>query len=142
MTGRTELHICHGNVTGLCHRDNVIEPIVVPYASRLGNAFLFEYDDARAHRARVTQDHPLFRRITTPPWPAKSPDLSPTERLWNILGRPVRRRPHKPQDVNELADALQEEGRRIPQETTGRLIRSMRRRCLVCLAASGDPTRY
>ena len=41
MTGRTELHICRGNVTGLYYRDNVIEPIVAPYARLDGNALIF-----------------------------------------------------------------------------------------------------
>ena len=79
MTKRTELHVCQGNVTGLYYRDNVIKPPVVPYASRQGNAIIFEDDNARAHRARVVQDHLQFRRIMTLPWPAKSPDLSPIE---------------------------------------------------------------
>ena len=83
-----------------------------------------------------------FRRIMTLPWPAKWPDLSPMEQLWGILGRRVQRRPHKPQDINELANALLEEWRQIPQATIGRLVRSMRRRCLECLATNGGPNRY
>ena len=88
------------------------------------------------------QDHLQFRRFTTPPWAAKSPDQSPIEHLWDILGRRVRRRSHKSEDINELADALQEECRRILLATIGRLTRSMRRRCFASLAANGSPTRY
>ena len=113
MAGRTELHNCRRNVTGLHYRDNVIEPIVVPYARRHGKAFIFHDDNARAHRACVVQDHIRFRGITTLPWPAKYPGYSPAEHLWDILRRRVLRRPHKLQDINELADALQEEWRRI-----------------------------
>ena len=57
------------------------------------------------------------------------------------LWRRVRRRPHKPQDIKELADAVQEEWRRIPQATFRRLTMSMRRRCLACLATKGGPAR-
>ena len=57
MTGAAELHICQGNVTGLYYRDNVIEPIAVPYVCRHGNASIFRDDSARAHRALVGQDH-------------------------------------------------------------------------------------
>ena len=136
LTGRTELHICQRPVTGLNYRDNAIEHVVVLYARRHGNALIFQDDSARAHRALLVQDHPQFRRITTLPWPARSLDLSPIERLWDILGKRVRRRPHKPQDINELADARQQEWCRIPQETAGRLYRSMRRCGLAC------PLRY
>ena len=62
-----ELHICQGNVTELYNRDNVIEPIPVPYVRQRGNAFIFQDDKARAHRARVVQDHLQIRRITTLP---------------------------------------------------------------------------
>ena len=81
MTGRTELHICQGNVAGLCYKDSVIGPTVVFHALWHGNAFIFLDDDARAHCARVVQDHLDFCRITTLPLPAKSPDLSPVEHL-------------------------------------------------------------
>ena len=67
VMGRTELHICQGNVTGLYHTDSVIGPIVAPYACRHGNAVIFQDDNARAHRARVVQDHLQFRRMTTLP---------------------------------------------------------------------------
>ena len=69
MTGRTELHSCQGNVNELFNRDNVTESIAVPYARRHGNAFIFQDDNARAHRARVVQDHLQFRKITTLLWP-------------------------------------------------------------------------
>ena len=127
MTGRTEVHICQGNVTGLYYRDQVIEPSVVPYAHRHGNAFISQDDNARSHRARFVQGHLQFGRITTLPWLVRPPDLSPIEHLWDVLGRRVQRRLQKPQDTSELADAVQEEWRRIPRATTGRLIMRMRR---------------
>ena len=64
-TWRTKTHMCQGNATGLFYRDNAIEPIVVPYACRHGNAFIFQDNNAKPHRARVVQDHLQFRRITT-----------------------------------------------------------------------------
>ena len=97
MSGRTGLHICQENVAGLCYRDNAIKTIVVPKACRHGNAFFFQNNNARPHR-----------RITPLPWPAKSPDLSPIEREWDVLGRLVCRHPHKPQDISELADVFWE----------------------------------
>ena len=67
LTERTELHNGQENVTGLYNRDNVIEPIGVPYARRHGNAFIFQDDEAGARRARVLQDHLQFRRIHDSP---------------------------------------------------------------------------
>ena len=62
------------------------------------------------HFRRITsavQDHLHFRRITSLPWSAQSTDLSPAEHLWDPVLRRVQRRPHKPLDIKELADALQ-----------------------------------
>ena len=85
MTGRTELHICKGNVTGFYHRHDVIEPIIVPYARRHGTEFVFQGANARAHRTRVVQDHLQFRRITTLTWQAKSVCLQ-LNILWTSSG--------------------------------------------------------
>ncbi|GFW16389.1 transposable element Tcb2 transposase [Trichonephila clavipes] len=40
-------------------------------------------DNARPHTARVSQD--CLRMVTTLLWPARSPDLSPIEHIWNHL---------------------------------------------------------
>ncbi|GFX26180.1 transposable element Tcb2 transposase [Trichonephila clavipes] len=40
-----------------------------------------QHSNARLHTLTVSQD--CFRHIFTPSWPARSPDLSPIERIWN-----------------------------------------------------------
>ncbi|GFW03562.1 transposable element Tcb2 transposase [Trichonephila clavipes] len=45
---------------------------------------IFQQDNARPHTARVSQD--CLRTVTTLPWPARSPDLSPIEHIWDYLG--------------------------------------------------------
>ena len=130
------------DIIGFYYRDNFIEPIVVPYARWHGNAFIFQDDNARTHRAGVVQDHLQFSRLMTLPKPVKSPDLPPIEHVWDVLGKCVRGRPHKPQDINELGDPFQEKWRRTSQASSRRFNRSMRRSCLACLAAKGSPIRY
>ena len=74
-------------VTGVYYRDNIIEPLVVPFAAAHGNRFCFQDDNARAHRAHVVLNHLQTRGIQSLPWTAMSPDLSPIEHVWDILGR-------------------------------------------------------
>ena len=142
MTGRTDLHVCQGRFTGVYYRDNVLAPYVIPFARRHDRGFVFQDDNARANRARVVTNYLQRRNIRTLPWPSMSPDLSPIERVWDILGKPVRRRISQPRTLGELGAALQDEWGRIPQVTIRRLIGSMRRGCIACYDNRGGPTRY
>jgi len=74
-------------------------------------------------------------------WPAKSPDLSPIEHIWNVLGRRVRRRRNQPTNLHELAHALTEEWDNIPANVIRHYIGSMRRRCNAVIHANGGQTR-
>ena len=117
MTGRTDLHVCQGRVTGVFYRDSVLAPYVIPFARRHCRGFVFQDDNARAHRARVVTNYLQRRNIRTLPWPAMSPDLSPIEHVWDILGKRVRIRIPQPRTLGKLGAALQEEWGRIPQVT-------------------------
>ena len=118
-------------------RDGVIEPVVVPYLQRLD----FQHDNARPHTARHTQNILRIHNVNVLQWPARSPDISPTEHLWDHLGRQVRER-HDVNNIRDLERALQAEWVKIPLQGIRKLICSMRRRCLAVLAANGGYTRY
>ena len=60
-------------------------------------------------------------------WPARSPDLSPIEHVWDILGQRKRQKALQPRTFQALGKVLQEEWRRIPQLQIARPIWSMRR---------------
>ncbi|GFU46723.1 transposable element Tcb2 transposase [Trichonephila clavipes] len=62
---------------------DTLKPRVLPLMQRLPCA-LFQQDNDWPHTERVSQD--CFRTVTTPPWPARSPDLSPNEHIWDHLG--------------------------------------------------------
>ncbi|GFV30322.1 putative transposable element [Trichonephila clavipes] len=59
-------------------------------------------DNAQPHTARASQD--CLLTVTTLPWPARSPDLSPIEHIWDSLGRRV----GHPLNWNELEAMLQQ----------------------------------
>ena len=57
----------------------------------------------------------------------RSPNLNPIEHIWDVLGRPVRRRDPPVQTVRDLEVGLHQEWARLPQRQIQRLIHGMRR---------------
>ncbi|GFT06486.1 transposable element Tcb2 transposase [Trichonephila clavipes] len=62
---------------------DILQPHVLPLMQRLPRA-IFQQDNARPYTARVSQD--CLHTVTTLLWPARSPDLSPIEHIWDHLG--------------------------------------------------------
>lgn len=138
--GKTQLVTIPGTLTAARYCDEVLVPVVVPFLQE-GNTNIFQQDNARPHVARQSRDVMARNNINILEWPPKSPDMSPIEHLWDVLGRQVRRR----DDVNNVRDlerALHEEWQRIPIQTVRKLIRSMRKRCIAAVNAFGGHTRY
>ncbi|GFY17009.1 transposable element Tc1 transposase [Trichonephila clavipes] len=72
------------------------------------------------------------------PWPARSPDLSPVEHVWDQLKRQM----PSCYSVHDLELAVQDLWAHLPQDNIRCLINSMPDRGAACIAAGSDPTRY
>ncbi|GFW48461.1 transposable element Tc1 transposase [Trichonephila clavipes] len=93
-------------------------------------------DNARTHTARVSQD--FLRHFQTLPRPARSPDLSPVEHVWDQLKRQM----PSCHSVHDLELAVQDLGAHLSQDNIRCLMNSMPDRVAACIAAGGGPTRY
>lgn len=138
--GRTALVHVAGTLNAIRYRDEILQRHVLPFMNVNGG--VFQQDNARPHVARVCREFIRQNNIEVLPWPARSPDLSPIEHLWDVLDRRVRERRPPPQNLRELGVALQEEWQNIPQHQIQNLIGSMRRRCEAVIQAHGGHTRY
>ncbi|GFX11334.1 transposable element Tcb2 transposase [Trichonephila clavipes] len=97
---------------------------------------IFQQDNARPHTARVFQD--FLGYFQTLPWPARCPDLSPVEHVWDQLKRQM----PSCHSVHDLEFAVQDLWSHLPQDNIRCLIISMPDRVAACIAAGGGPTRY
>ncbi|CAJ0924595.1 unnamed protein product [Ranitomeya imitator] len=128
LEGRTVLHVlARGSLTAIRYRDEILRPLVRPYAGAVGPGFLLMQDNARPHVAGVCQQFLQDEGSEAMDWPARSPDLNQIEHIWDIMFRTIHQRHVTPQTVQELADALVQVWEEIPQETIRHLIRSMPR---------------
>ena len=102
LGGRTALHVlARGSLTAIRYRDEILRPLVRPYAGAVGPGFLLMQDNARPHVAGVWQQFLQEEGIDAMDWPVRSPDLNPMEHIWDIMSRSV-----APPTVQELADAF------------------------------------
>ena len=89
LTGKTRLVIIGGNLNAERYRDEILQPVAIPYLHSLGLKSILQDDNVRPHRARFIRDYLQNLGVERMEWPASSPDLNPNEHLWYQLGRAV-----------------------------------------------------
>ncbi|GFV43359.1 transposable element Tcb2 transposase [Trichonephila clavipes] len=110
IDGRTDLYIIRdGPLTARRYRDEILRPIVVSYASAIGDYYILMDDNCRPHRVNLVEDFLFEEGIVRMEWPACSPDMNPIEQVWDALGRRVADRQPPPKTLQELERALLEE---------------------------------
>ncbi len=138
LDGRTDLLVIDGGaLTAVRYWDEVLEPVVRPFAGALDQDFALMHDNARPDTGRVVQVYLQQEGIEVMEWPARSLDLNPIEHLWDILQRRVSGRQNPPTTVQALTAALREEWDGTSQVSVRRLMRSMPRRCRKCIQSRG-----
>ncbi|GFX91602.1 transposable element Tcb2 transposase [Trichonephila clavipes] len=70
-----------GPLTARRYRDEILRPIVVPYAAAIGDDFILMDDNCRPHRANLVEDFLLEEGMVRMEWPVSSPDMNPIEHV-------------------------------------------------------------
>lgn len=138
---RSPLIFIQGSMTARRYIDVVLDPAAIPYVQGIANA-MFQQDNARPHIARISVDHLEQANVRILPWPPRSPDLSPIEHVWDMMGRRLNDLPHQPETLQQLRHEIQIIWDVIDQINIDNLIRSMPRRVAECSNLRGGPTHY
>ncbi|UYV62958.1 hypothetical protein LAZ67_2002617 [Cordylochernes scorpioides] len=133
---RSPLLRIQGTMTAQRYVDDVLRPVTLPYLQGVPNA-LYQQDNARPHTARISQN--ALQDVQMLPWPPYSPDLSPIEHVWDIIGGRLHALP-QPRSEDELWQMVEREWRAIPQDAIRTLIDSLPRRVAACIAVRATET--
>ncbi|UYV84471.1 hypothetical protein LAZ67_X002311, partial [Cordylochernes scorpioides] len=134
---RSPLLRIQDTMTAQRYVDDVLRPVTLPYLQGVPNA-LYQQASARPHTARISQQ--ALQDVQMLPWPPYSPDLSPIEHVWDIIGRRLHALP-QPRLEDELWQMVEREWRSIPQDAIRSLIDSLPRRVAACIAVR-DESRF
>ena len=80
-------------------------------------------------------------RLTTHPWLAKSPDLSPLDFwFWGVAMAELRKCP--PRTINQLKQTVEQFANSVDPGGMKQVVRSVQTRARVCVSAEGGPFAY
>ncbi|GBM78580.1 hypothetical protein AVEN_200711-1 [Araneus ventricosus] len=136
---RSTLVVIPRTLTANLYVGLVIQPVVLPFMNSIQGG-VFQQHNACPHAAVVTQ-HAL-QSVDILPWPARSPDLSPIEHVWDIIGRQLQRHPQPALIVPVLTDQVQQAWNFIPQTDIRHLYDTMHTHLHACIQNSGGYTGY
>jgi hypothetical protein len=127
-------------VNGAYYRDVLLSEHLLPAIRRIaGDVYVFQQDNAPAHRARETVE---LLRCDTPEfigpdlWPPNSPDLNPVDYvIWGVMQQRVYQTPIR--DVTELKERLIDTWANMKQHIIDEAIGQWRNRLRACVQANG-----
>ncbi|UYV84551.1 hypothetical protein LAZ67_X002594 [Cordylochernes scorpioides] len=124
---RSPLLRIQGTLTAQRYVDDVLRPVTLPYLQGVPNA-LYQQDNARPHTARISQQ--ALQDVQMLPWPPYSPDLSPIEHVWDIIGRRLHALPQPRSEDEQLqhSEGKQEQNRRQKFVKPSRIFQEAHRR--------------
>lgn len=125
---------------------NILENIMLPSVTEMypDNNFIFQQDNCPVHTAGIIRQWFATNNIEVLPWASYSPDINPIENIWGLLTKKIYKRNFRPQNANELWEAIEECWEELSQDQHlwQNLIASIPRRLNKVLEANGAITKY
>ncbi|GFW55002.1 transposable element Tcb2 transposase [Trichonephila clavipes] len=122
-------------------RNEILQPQAIPFLQGLPGA-VFQQDNPRPHVAKTVKSYLDSQQVQLLPWSAYSPDMSPIEHVWDIVGWRLARHLRPVASTDELWLRIQTIWNTLPQADIQNLFNSLPRRVAALIAARGGHTKY
>jgi transposase len=122
---------------------NILEQVMLPFvAQAFPDNFTFQQDNCPIHTSAIAQNWFRDNDINVLPWPSRSPDINPIENIWGIMMNSMRRRNIRPQNRQDLINAINVDWHNLTPEFCQHLISSMSRRLNSVIEKNGAAIKY
>ncbi|GFW80954.1 transposable element Tcb2 transposase [Trichonephila clavipes] len=139
--GRSLLLRVEGYLNSNRYVREVLQPEVIPFLRGIPGA-IFQQDNARPHVAKTVRDFCSAQHMQLLPWPAYSPDMSPIEHVWDLVGRRLAWDQRPAASKDELLLHIQAIWNSLPQADIQNLFNTMLRLTEALIAVRGGYTKY
>lgn len=127
-----------GNLNSAAYQD-ILTEVLLPLNLPM-NHFIFQQDNAPAHKSRSTMQYFEDNELQLLPWPPQSPDLNPCENLWSLMK--ARLEDQVIHGMVELEAATEQVFENVDVNYMHQLVASMPRRIQAVITARGGTTIY
>ncbi|GFV84929.1 transposable element Tcb1 transposase [Trichonephila clavipes] len=134
--GRSQLLRIVGNLNSTRYINKVLQPEAIPFLQGLPGAVI-QLDNARPHVAKTVISYLDSQQVQLLPWSAYSPDMSPIEHVWDIVGQRLARDLCPVASTDEFWLRIQIIWNTLPQADLQNLFNSIPRRVAALIAARG-----
>ncbi|GBN42152.1 Transposable element Tc1 transposase, partial [Araneus ventricosus] len=134
---RSTLVVIPRTLTANLYVNLVVQPVVLPFMNSIQGRVLQQ--DNNSYRCCNPTS---LQSVDMLPWPARSPDLSPIEHVWDIIGRQLQHHPQSAVTIPVLTNQMQQAWNSIPQTGIQHLYNTMYVRLHACIQNSGIYTGY
>jgi transposase len=140
--GKSELCFIDGKMNAEGYR-KVLQNHLLSFGSAIPiDDWVFQQDNAPAHRAKANFAWFKRHKINVLPWPSKSPDLNPIENLWATLVRKVYEGGMQFQTKEDLKKAIVKSWDEIRERELHNLVNSMPNRIFEIINNHGNKINY
>ncbi|GFT92600.1 transposable element Tc1 transposase [Trichonephila clavipes] len=139
--GRSQFLRIVGNLNSTRYINEILQPQAIPFLQGLPGT-VFQQDNPRPHVAKTVKSYLDSQQVQLLPWSAYSPDLSPIEHVWDIVGWRLARDLRPVASTDELWLRIQTIWNTLPQTDIPNLFNSLPRRVAALIAARGGHTKY